>query len=86
MECKNLKVYYCSKIFFYIIPQHNEDSSRPPTQHFLMSHNISEPWNITTVNSSIILTGIKRGIKYIINVSAVSVLGESPSEEIESIY
>ena len=85
MECKNLKVYYCSKIFFYIIPQHNEHSSRPPTQHFLISHNISEPWNTTTVNSSIILTGIKRGNTYVIFVSAFNILGESLPKDINGI-
>ena len=37
------------------------------------------------MNSNIILTGIKRGNTYVINVSAVNILGESLPQEIEGI-
>ena len=53
--------------------------------NFLISHNISEPWNTTTVNSSIILTGIKRGNTYEIFVSAFNILGESLQKDINGI-
>ena len=48
-------------------------------------HNISEPWNTTTMNSSIILTGVKRGNTYVINESAVNILGESLPKDINGI-
>ena len=78
-----MKLCYKSQIFHL---QHDEDSSRPPTQHFYISHNISEPWNTTTMNSSIILSGIKRGNTYVINVSAVNILGKSVPGDINGIY
>ena len=37
------------------------------------------------MNSSIILTGIKRGNTYIINVSAFNILGESLPKDINGI-
>ena len=37
------------------------------------------------MNSSIILTGIKRGNTYVINVSAVNILGESLPKDINGI-
>ena len=62
--------------------QHDEDSSRPPTQHFYISHDISNPWNTTIMNFSIILTG---GNTYVINVSAVNILGKSLPEDVNGI-
>ena len=50
--------------------------------NFFISHNISQPWNRTT---SIIFTDIKRGNTYVINVSAVNILGESLPKEINGI-